>query len=177
MKTKTQVVSFIGGPGVGKSTSAAGVYYYLKRHGVSCELVREVAKEYYYRGLLPGDYQEEVSTEQWARVSSLLGKVDYIVQDTSLLLGDIYHRYSYVQRWEVFLNPINILLNRGTLPYDTDYRMSTEEAAKNNDILVKEYLDSHKIKYYMYNRLQERRIVTDLLGGCLGGIVKRRGEK
>lgn len=41
---KTIIVNIYGSPSAGKSTTAAGVFYELKRNGIRCELVTEYAK-------------------------------------------------------------------------------------------------------------------------------------
>ena len=40
-----KVINFYGGPGVGKSTKAAGMFYKMQLAGYSVELVNEFAKE------------------------------------------------------------------------------------------------------------------------------------
>jgi hypothetical protein len=40
----TVVVNLFGGPGTGKSTTASGVFYHLKRDNRNVELVQEYAK-------------------------------------------------------------------------------------------------------------------------------------
>ena len=39
-----KVINLVGGPGCGKSTTAAGLFYELKRRDYSVELVTEYAK-------------------------------------------------------------------------------------------------------------------------------------
>ena len=38
-------VNLFGGPGIGKSTTAAGVFNLLKLHGIETELITEFAKD------------------------------------------------------------------------------------------------------------------------------------
>ena len=42
---QTYFVNIFAGPGAGKSTLAAGLFWYMKQRGEKCELVREFAKE------------------------------------------------------------------------------------------------------------------------------------
>jgi pantothenate kinase len=44
--TKTTIINVYGGPGAGKSTSAAYLYYLLKVAGKNVELVREYVKDW-----------------------------------------------------------------------------------------------------------------------------------
>ncbi len=92
------IISFFGGPGVGKSTAAALVYADLKTRGKSVELVREAAKEYCWEGRKIEAYSQFLLTaEQVHREALLYGKVDYIVTDSPPPLGIIYASkyYSY----------------------------------------------------------------------------------
>lgn len=41
----TLIVNLVAGPGTGKSTTMAGVFYKLKSLGIDCEMVTEFAKE------------------------------------------------------------------------------------------------------------------------------------
>ena len=89
---RTLVVNFFAGPGAGKSTLAAGLFYKLKQRGINAELVREYAKELVWSG----DYytlsrQLVVSAEQYRRQCVLYGKVPVIVTDSPIILGCIYH--------------------------------------------------------------------------------------
>jgi ABC-type glutathione transport system ATPase component len=43
--SETIMVNIYGGPGCGKSTTAAGVFTLLKIHKIDCELVTEFAKD------------------------------------------------------------------------------------------------------------------------------------
>lgn len=88
---KLTVVNLYGGPGTGKSTTAAGLFFLLKIQGVNCELSREFAKD-----LVWGerthlfDQQAFVYTEQARRLRELVGKVDIAVTDSPLLMSLVY---------------------------------------------------------------------------------------
>lgn len=94
MKTKTSVVNLIGGPGVGKSTVASGIFHELKAKRKSCELIVEYAKEIVWdetQKLL--ENQIHVFAEQFRRQWRLIDKVDYIITDSPLILSSIYYDY------------------------------------------------------------------------------------
>lgn len=46
----TKIINFIGGPGVGKSTTALGVAYNLKKRRLNIEYVAEYAKDVTWEG-------------------------------------------------------------------------------------------------------------------------------
>lgn len=94
MLTETKVINISGGPGVGKSTIAAGLYSKLKIAKIPCELVTEVAKEITWEGthkLL--ENQIHIFSEQFRRQWRLIDKVHYIITDSPLILNSVYYDY------------------------------------------------------------------------------------
>lgn len=92
MMHKTKIINLYGGPGVGKSTIAAGLFYALKCKQYSCEIVTEYAKDLVYDedfNKLKND-QFSVDAEQNRRLLRLIGKVDYIITDSPLIMGSAY---------------------------------------------------------------------------------------
>ena len=51
---KTKIINFFGGPGIGKSTQAAGLFYLMKRDGLSVELTEEFPKVLSWEGNVSG---------------------------------------------------------------------------------------------------------------------------
>lgn len=91
---QTKVIALLGGPGVGKSTIATGLFSALKQQKINCEYVSEYAKDIVWEGtnkLL--ENQIHVFSEQFRRQFRLLNKVDYIVTDSPLILNSIYFNY------------------------------------------------------------------------------------
>lgn len=149
----TLVVNLYGGPGTGKSTTAAGVFSLLKQHGVNCELVTEYAKDKVWEeSFRVFDNQLYVFARQYQRVFRLLGKVGVIVTDSPLLLSLYYgqgkdetfdklvvERYKSMRNLDVFLTRVK--------EYSPIGRMQTEDQAKEIDVLLREKLDAWGIKY------------------------------
>lgn len=91
---RTTVIGLVGGPGIGKSTIATGLFSELKQRKISCELVTEFAKECTWEGsqkLL--ENQIYIFSEQFRRQFRLLNKVRYIITDSPLILNSIYFDY------------------------------------------------------------------------------------
>lgn len=85
------IINLYGGPGTGKSTSAAYLYYLLKSQGKNVELVREYVKDWAWEGRIISAYDQfYMMGKQIRRESMLYGKVDYIVTDSPVLLSVYY---------------------------------------------------------------------------------------
>lgn len=134
----TYVINMIGGPGAGKSTTAAGVFFMLKLMNVRCELVTEFAKELTYdENWTDLKRQLYVTAEQERRQRRLVGKVDFIVTDSPLLLGVAYvtdererHAVERSARslFDSYKN-LNFYIERAK-PYHAYGRAQTEDEAK-----------------------------------------------
>ncbi len=89
---KTLVVSLFAGPGAGKSTLAAGLFYYLKQQDIPAELVLEYAKDKIYeRAYLPLD-NIKVWGRQRDRMERYLGQVPVVITDGAPILAVVFQR-------------------------------------------------------------------------------------
>lgn len=93
-----KVINLLSGPGAGKSTTAAGLFYQMKLKGINVELITEYAKdmtwEERYNTL---SNQLYIFAKQYSRQLRVKNKVDYIVTDSPLLLS-FFARGRYHQR-------------------------------------------------------------------------------
>lgn len=122
----TIVINLIAGPNAGKSTSAAQLFSELKKTGMSVEYLQEPFKQHIYedhRGILT--HQIALFGEQLYKLDSLMGKVDCVVQDGSLLFNALYDQTNnqlfkslVIQEYHRFRN-LDFFLNRG----DTEFQM------------------------------------------------------
>lgn len=88
---KTTIINVYGGPGAGKSTSAAYLYYLLKIAGENVELVREYVKDWAWEGRKFGAYDEIYFLGKQVRHESMLfGKVDWIMTDAPVYMTAYY---------------------------------------------------------------------------------------
>ncbi len=149
----TKVINLYGGPGTGKSTTAAGIFYLLKCEGVNCEMAREYAKEVVWEGrrhLLA--QQIYVFAKQLKLLNDLDGKVDYIISDSPLILSSIYgitfpHDFHslVLHEFKRFEN-INYYLKRDKT-YEPAGRVQDEDEAYEIDFQIREYLEEHSIEH------------------------------
>ena len=151
----TKVINLFGGPGIGKSSTAAGIFHKLKFAGISCELVTEYAKDLVWEtnyDLLENSLH--ILAEQNRRQRRLRGKVDFIITDSPLILPAVYHKESKTSLhmndlcWKEFssYDNYNFLLLRNK-PYVNQGRTQTEETAIELDGRIKWYLDSYGVSY------------------------------
>lgn len=153
-----RIVNFFGGPGIGKSTIAAGHFWDLKASGISAELVTEYAKDVTWEGRqnLLND-QLYLLAKQNRRLARLLDHdVEYAITDSPLLLCAAYARmgtnaYSSLVPLVLELfnsyDNINIVLKRNPEFYVQVGRSQTVEEAIQIDDLVIEMLDEFSIPY------------------------------
>ena len=92
----TKIINLYGGPGTGKSTAAAYLYWFLKNRGENAELVREYVKDWAWEGRKIGPYDQlYFLSKQTRRETLMYGKVTHIVTDSPVMLGAYYaSRYS-----------------------------------------------------------------------------------
>lgn len=141
----TLVVNLFGGPGQGKSTLAAGIFYELKQQGVNCELVTEFAKDMVWEESFKVlENQLYVFAQQSHRLFRLKDKVDVIIVDSPLLLN-LYYGRNFSDTFktlikEVFYEYDNLcyLVEKEDRPYNEVGRMQTEEEAA---LVHKEVID------------------------------------
>lgn len=156
----TTIINLYGGPGTGKSTSAAYLYYLLKSQGENAELVREYVKDWAWEKRHIGTYDQIYFLgKQVRRESMLYGKVDWVVTDSPVMIGTYYAQvYSplsvsegartstlafYRQAAEDGHRHVHVFLKR-TKDYVAAGRYQTEDEAKRVDIDMRRLLTELK---------------------------------
>lgn len=149
-----KVINIWGGPGSGKSTTAAGVFYEMKKLGYEVELVTEYAKDMTWeeRHAVLTD-QLYILAKQNRRIHRLRGKVDWVVTDSPILLGLMYMPENYYKNFEPFAmevwnsyENISFLLDRD-FDYNPNGRNQTFEEAIAIDEEIKRFLESKSLEY------------------------------
>ncbi|MFN3573644.1 MAG: AAA family ATPase [Phenylobacterium sp.] len=135
------MINLWAGPGAGKSTTAASLFALMKAHGLRVELVREYAKELTYEGdMVRLSNQLVILAEQYRRLDSLVGQVDWAITDSPLPIGIAYARPAFrtpafvgmvKEAWAHFDNR-NYWVER-VKPYQTYGRSETEAEARTLD--------------------------------------------
>ncbi len=155
-----RVVNLFGGPGCGKSTTAAGVFSQLKQLGVNCEYAHEWVKWPVWEKRTPiFDDQLYIFAKQHHMLHTLKDNVDIVVTDSPLFLSIVYgnlYNTSAMEKFPKFFelvddifgsfNNINYVLERKKA-YQTKGRVQTEDEAKDIDDLIKVDLIEHGYTY------------------------------
>lgn len=152
-KPKTLVVNLLGGPGCGKSTTAAHIFAELKWKGIDCELASEYAKELVWeKRYKTFENQIYLFGKQHYRIYRLLGQVEVVITDSPLILTPIYdlerreslkqlvlHEYNKVDNFNIFLTRRKQYVSNG--------RNHTEEEAKGVDRQILTFLKDNSLDY------------------------------
>jgi hypothetical protein len=162
------IINFFGGPGIGKSTQASGLFTEMKKHHMSVECTYEFPKEVAWEGNISQlKDQFFISANQHRNISRLYGKVDYIIVDSPIVLGCFYEqRYgegypasfygatglsSFL--WKLFsqYENINILLTRNDETYDPNGRIQNLQESQEIDNDIKETLLINSIPFVEFS--------------------------
>lgn len=166
----TKIINLFGGPGIGKSSIAAGLTYEMKKNHISCDNPYEFPK------LLAWDNNGEaikdqlyVLANQHRGIAKSYGKVDYIILDSPIILSLIYKNMydnseSYPQKLygrtfnklilEIFnqYENININLRRNSSSFHNDKeRYQSLESSLEIDGIIEKTLIKNKIQYHSVN--------------------------
>lgn len=157
---KLTIVNFFGGPGCGKSTTAAFLFGHMKVGNYKVELIHEVAKDYVWEDWshIFGE-QDWIFAHQHRLTRRLIGHdIDYAVVDSSILLSLFYMPDDFPQSFKPFVrdvfdsyNNINIFLDRNpTLPYVQAGRNEDERQAIEIDERIRQYFkDTNTHAYHV----------------------------
>ena len=170
----TVVVNLFAGPGAGKSTMAAGLFYALKSRDIPSELVTEYAKDLMWR--TNGSFnlpQLYIFAKQHERVSRLIGKVRVVVTDSPLLLTEIYDSENNTVLHALALyehtkhKSLNFLVRR-VKRYFTYGRSQTETEALEIDDKIFKMLLKYEIPFqYISGDIRGLEILTNTVVGYL----------
>ena len=143
----TLVVNMFGGPGSGKSTTAAGLFSELKERGYNCEMVREYAKDIVWAETTKTlQDQIYIFAKQLHKMRVLVGKVDLIITDSPILLSLIYGKdkepasfFDLVTDIHDTFNNMNIYVKR-TKEFNPAGRLQNEDQARALDDQIKDMI-------------------------------------
>ena len=161
----SKIINLFGGPGVGKSSIAAGITYKFKKNHINCDQPYEFPK------LLAWDENHSaiqdqlyVLANQHRGIVKSYGKVDYIVLDSPILLSLTYRNYYKGSEYpsslygetfdkmvlDVFnqYDNINIVLKRADGNHNNEERYQNLEQSKELDGVIENSLIDNNIPYH-----------------------------
>lgn len=169
---QTLVISAFGGPGSGKTVACMDICQQLKKRGYNAEYVSEVAKDYVYDEnfeMLDGtaEHQYEILQEQLKRVDRYIGKVDFVVTDSPILLNGIYNQQLTPEYARTLLeihgqyNNFVFFVNRDKTQFQQEGRIHDLQESMEKDLQIQNLLDDNKIYYGTYNHETVGKIVDN----------------
>jgi nicotinamide riboside kinase len=158
-----KIIYLYGGPGTGKSTTAAAVFAAAKRLDVNAELVREYVKNWVWEGrqIMMGD-QVYLTAKQCRAEQILFNDVNVIISDSPVWLSKFYEQKydpttnisQYIIEKHVEIAHLNefefvhIFLERHK-KYNPQGRLQNESEAKQFDTEIRTMLDNLGIRYHV----------------------------
>jgi hypothetical protein len=148
---KLKMINLWAGPGAGKSTTAAGLFFLMKSAGYKVELITEYAKEKVYDGHF-GTLSDQIYIfgKQQRRAKRLVGQVEYAITDSPLLLSTLYNKdlsssfdTLVKEEFDTYDN-LNFFINR-VKPYVNLGREQTRDEAVELDTALKGLLYKYDI--------------------------------
>ena len=150
MNSKTKIINIVGGPSVGKSIIASGVFSKLKQQKQNCELVSEFPKEMVWEGnteIL--ENQIFVFAEQFRRQFRLLNKVDFVITDSPLILQSVYlirasnefFSPKYISQTKLFMDATFKEFNNISFYIERDSTIEFEKTGRKHSLEESQILD------------------------------------
>lgn len=169
---QTLVISAYGGPGSGKTVACMDICQQLKKRGYNAEYVSEVAKDYVYDenyDMLDGspEHQYEMLQEQLKRVDRYMGKVDFVVTDSPVLLNGIYNQQLTPEYEHMLLrlheqyNNFVFVVNRDAGHFQEEGRIHDLGESMEKDAQIRDMLDENQIYYGTYEHQTVGKIVDN----------------
>lgn len=155
------VINLFGGPGAGKSTTAAGLFFKMKtdEYVRSVELVTEFAKDLVYAGRIKelSSNQLYITAKQYHRMERLRDQVDFVITDSPIIQGMMYTPKNYFSFFKPLLKEMhysfenfNVYINR-VKQYKEYGRTQSQEKSDKIARNVRDFLDTNDIKYHVVN--------------------------
>lgn len=157
----TVVINAYGGPGSGKTTSCMAICAALKKEGYNAEYVQEYAKELVYEEnheMLDGSpaHQFSMLKEQMHRMDRLMGKTDFIVTDSPILLNTVYNKNltpayeNMVSRLASHYTNFSYFMKRDEKTFKQEGRIHNLKESIQKDKEIQKLLKKHDIYYGLY---------------------------
>jgi ABC-type dipeptide/oligopeptide/nickel transport system ATPase subunit len=172
------VINLFGGPGSGKTTTAAELFALLKKRHYDVELVTEFAKDLIMQNNPDAlAHQFYVSGVQAHRILSAAQKMQVVIVDSPILLGPIYDSRNSLAllglclEYHRELDNLNIILGRKGVQHSMVGRVHSLTESVGIDNRIHRLLDEHRINYISLDE-----IGMDGLLGLIGKLTSPTGK-
>lgn len=153
MSNKTIIINLISGPGCGKSTTSAQLFYELKKRHINVEITNEYAK-----GLTYEENYKKIKNQlylfakQQNQIYRLNGIVDIIIMDSPLILSAIYDLNKSEELKNLIMYEHNKLKNltyflERETEYKSEGRYHNLDEAIEVDTKILSFMDEYKVEY------------------------------
>lgn len=174
VKEHTVIINAFGGPGAGKTTACYDILSELKKRGFAADYAPEYATELVWDNklaLLDGsdENQPKLLAEQKHRIDRLIGKVDFVVTDSPLLLNAIYYKgqnpdyEKMVQETYSEYNNFNFVMQRDENLFTPKGRIHNLEESKVKDKEIFDMLSRNGLSYGTYTHESVGKVVEDAI--------------
>ena len=163
-----------GAAGAGKSAKAAYLFASLRSDGFSVELVQETIKLWAYQKRKPKSFDQcfIMANQLHAEDKLFQCGVKSIVTDSPVLMSVFYSIESHFACWPELLaiakmfdakhDTMNILLMRGSIPYEQIGRYHTEEEAEEVHERMKKFMTEHLDNFITCETLKFGRLLPKI---------------
>lgn len=170
----TVVINAFAGPGAGKTTACLEIAEKLKKQGYVVEYVQEYAKDLVWEenwNMLDGTeyHQLQILDEQMNRIDRLIGKTQFIVTDSPILLNSIYNN-ELTEEYTKMLselyshyNNFNFFVERDCTKYEVEGRLQTLDESIEKDQEVIDMLDDYQLYFGRYTHATVDKIVNNVI--------------
>lgn len=173
-------INLYGGPGSGKSTTAAWLFSELKKRHFSIELIPEYVKSWAYQNRKINQFDQIyfLGKQLQYEYRFLSSGVKNVITDCPVLLSAVYAKLYYpklqleeeiiniVKKYETEFPSLNIFLMRGDKKYHQQGRYQTLEEAKEIDyrisLMIGDIYSNDKNLFYIPYSGQEKILNTVL---------------
>lgn len=154
MKSKqknTIKVLLYGGPSVGKSSISALVFGKLKLKGFNAEIVSEYAKELAWQDKNISDLfsQIDIFIHQLKKEKAIMGKVDFLVSDSPLMLNAFYSKDKFplkIAKENITNNEFHFWLTRDKFKFEEFGRVHNHQESIKIEKDMKIFMKKNGIK-------------------------------
>lgn len=173
-------INLFGGPGVGKSSTAAKIFSILKQQNYNIEIVSEWIKTWSYQKYQLKSFDQFYCFGKQLRKEDVLlsNGVQLVISDSPLILNVSYSKKYNHEYWRPCLHiaelyerkypSLNILLHRD-VPYETKGRYESYHEAVFMDNYIHQFLKENNIKYLKSRTLDFDNILNYILGEIKDG--------